>query len=117
VWLHGPTVTAMHPIGGRQVGWEAVKSSFEQVAGMAEDGRVELKDQVVQVVGDMAYEAGVEKGTFKLAGKPVAIEQRVTNIYQRHGGAWKIVHHHTDISKAMLDVLNKAAPQPAHARK
>lgn len=27
-WSHSPEVTAMHPIDGREVGWEAVKASF-----------------------------------------------------------------------------------------
>jgi len=27
IWSHGAAVTAMHPIGGRQVGWDAVRAS------------------------------------------------------------------------------------------
>jgi hypothetical protein len=26
IWSHSATVTTMHPIGGREVGWDAVKS-------------------------------------------------------------------------------------------
>ena len=38
---------------------------------------------------------------------PVAGECRVTNIYRRESGAWKIVHHHTDIAQAMINVLSQ----------
>lgn len=107
VWSHGRSVTAMHPIGGRQVGWDAVRSSFEKVAQLASGGSVELKDQLMQVAGDLAYELGVEQGEIKLAGHRVSVEHRVTNIYQRQAGAWKMIHHHTDVSPAMLDVLSK----------
>jgi ketosteroid isomerase-like protein len=107
IWSHDKTATAMHPIGGRDVGWTAVKNSFEQVAGLATDGKVELKDQLIHVVGDVAYELGIEIGQIKLAGNQVNIEHRVTNIYQRKDGAWKMIHHHGDISPAMLEVLNK----------
>ena len=107
IWSHSAAVTTMHPIGGRQVGWDAVRASFEQVARLAMDGKVDLRDQLIQVAGDVAYELGVEHGQFKLGGKPVKIEHRVTNIYQREGGAWKMTHHHTDTSAAMLDVLGK----------
>ncbi len=31
-WLQDENATAMHPIGGREVGWPAVKKSFEQFA-------------------------------------------------------------------------------------
>jgi hypothetical protein len=34
-WSHSAAVTTMHPIGGRQVGWDAVRGSFEQVAQLA----------------------------------------------------------------------------------
>lgn len=53
----------------------------------------------------MAYEVGIEYGTFRLAGRAIAAECRVTNVYRREGGAWKIVHHHTDVSPAMVDAL------------
>jgi ketosteroid isomerase-like protein len=53
----------------------------------------------------MAYEVGVETGTLTLAGLTATIEHRVTNIYRREAGTWRVVHHHTDGSPAMQDVL------------
>ena len=55
----------------------------------------------------MACEVGVETGTLTLAGLTATIEQRVTNIYRREAGGWRVVHHHTDVSPAMLDVLSR----------
>lgn len=107
IWSHSEEVTAMHPIGGRQVGWNAVRRSFEQLARLASDGKVELRDQLIRVVGDVAFEAGIEYGRLTLAGERVTIEHRVTNIYQREGGTWKITHHHTDTSPGMLDVIGR----------
>ncbi len=107
IWSHSAAVTAMHPIGGREIGWDAVSTSFKKVAEQASEGRIELKDQFIRVAGDVACETGIEHGQLKLAGQQVTIEHRVTNIYQREAGAWKIVHHHTDISPAMLDVLSR----------
>ncbi len=113
VWSHSAPVTAMHPIGGRQVGWDEVRTSFEQVAQLASDGKVELRGQHIHVVGDVAYEVGVEHGQLILAGQPATIEHRVTNIYRREAGAWKIIHHHTDTSPGMLEVLSRLQPRPA----
>jgi len=107
IWSHSAAVTTMHPIGGREVGWDKVRQSWEQVAQLASDGRVNLKDQLIQVAGDVAYELGVEHGQAKLAGQQVTLEHRVTNIYRREAGAWKIVHHHTDVSPAMVDVISR----------
>lgn len=107
IWSHSAAVTTMHPIGGREVGWDKVRESWEQVAKLASDGKGELKDQLIQVVGDVAYEVGTEQGQAKLGGQQVSIEHRVTNIYRREAGTWKVVHHHTDVSPAMLDVLSR----------
>ena len=106
-WSHGPGVTALHPIDGRETGWEAVKASFERFAQIATDGNIDLKDQLIRVEGDVAYELGVEQGECKLGGHPVDIKHRVTNIYRREGGGWRMIHHHSDTSPAMLDVLAK----------
>jgi ketosteroid isomerase-like protein len=107
----------MHPVGGRQVGWDAVRESFERVAQLASGGKVELKDQLIHVVGDVAYEAGVEHGQVKLASQSVTIDHRVTNIYQRVAGAWKIAHHHTDTSPEMMDAISRLQERPLKAVK
>lgn len=105
VWSHCTGATALHPIGGRDVGWDKIGSSFDNVAGIASGGEIRLKDQLIQVNGDLAYEVGTEEGTLTLGGLKAPIEHRVTNIYRREPGGWKVVHHHTDASPAMMDVL------------
>ena len=99
IWSHTENVTTMHPVGGREVGWDKVRGSWEQVAKIVSGGQIKLEDQFVQIIGDVAYELGVERGHYTLAGEPVAADYRVTNIYRRESGAWKIVHHHADIQK------------------
>jgi ketosteroid isomerase-like protein len=107
IWSHGSTVTTMHPIGGRQVGWNEVRESWEQVARVSSDGKVQLEDQLIRVAGDIAYEVGVEDAEFKLGGEKVTGQIRVTNIYTREAGEWKITHHHTDLAPAMVEILNR----------
>jgi ketosteroid isomerase-like protein len=108
IWSHGAAVTAMHPIGGRQVGWDEVRNSFQQVAAIASGGRIRLEDQMIQVTGDLAFELGFERGQATFSGKQLTLDQRVTNVYRREAGKWTIVHHHTDVSPAMIDVVKRA---------
>ena len=107
IWSHSATVTTMHPIGGREVGWDQVRGSWEQLAQLATQGQVRLSDQFIQVAGDVAYELGVEHPQLTLGGQPATGDIRVTNIYRRESGAWKIVHHHTDAAQSMIDVLSR----------
>ena len=114
-WAHGGDVTAMHPIGERNEGWEQVRSAFDQVGSLASGGQVRLTDQLIRVGTDLAYEVGVEEGDLTLGGERVPIRHRVTNIYRREGGDWKMVHHHADVSPAMNDLLSR--PNPHHSRR
>jgi len=105
VWSHSSAVSTMHPIGGCEVGWEQVKEPWKSVSSLAATGEVRVERRQLEVVGDLAYEVGTEVGSMVLDGRKIAIDHRVTNIYRRESGSWKIVHHHTDLSPAMLDVL------------
>jgi len=108
IWSHESHVTTMHPIGGREVGWDSVWESWVNVAKIATDGQVALNDRIIEITGEVAYELGVEEGHFRLDGEPLQISSRVTNIYRREAGGWKIVHHHTDVAPAMLEALGRA---------
>jgi uncharacterized protein (TIGR02246 family) len=110
IWSQSADATTMHPIGGRQVGWNQVRDSWQQVAEIASEGRVTLGDQLIRVVGDAAYELGTEHVVMTLAGRSLRAEVRVTNIYRREGGAWRIVHHHADASQDMQGVRQAGLP-------
>jgi ketosteroid isomerase-like protein len=108
VWSHGPDVTAMHPLGGRETGWEEVRASWEQVAQAFSDGQVSLDGLVVVPLSDdVAYTLSTENGQARLGDETIAIDWRVTNIYRREEGEWKMVHHHTDVSPALVEVLER----------
>ena len=111
IWYSDTNVTTMHPVGGRQVGSNEVLNSWKDIAELSEDGEVNLNDQLIRTDGDLAYELGREQVKVTLAGKTVSSEVRVTNIYRRKEGSWKIVHHHTDTDKAMQEALKQTAVQ------
>ena len=106
VWSHGSDVTALHPLGGRETGWREVRASWEQVAEGFSDGHVSIEDLVIVPLSDeVAYTLGTEQGQATLGDERVGIDWRVTNIYRREEGEWKMVHHHTDVSPALVEVL------------
>jgi len=108
VWSHGSDVSVMHPFGERALGWEEVRASWEQATQAFSDGQAALDDLVVvPIADDAAYTLGTEPGQAKLGGESVRIDWRVTNIYCREGGGWKVVHHHTDLSPAVVDALER----------
>ena len=53
------------------------------------------------VSGDLAYTVGYEHSAVSIDGAPVEpYSLRVTHVYRREDGAWKIVHRHGDAPPA-----------------
>jgi ketosteroid isomerase-like protein len=47
--------------------------------------------------GDLAYTVGYEHASFSMDGVPLApFTLRVTHVYRRENGEWKIIHRHAD---------------------
>ena len=109
VWAHDATVSTMHPLGGRQVGWDAVRGSWEGAAQAFEGGGVEVSDLEVCVLGDAAaYTTGNEDVDVTVGGTSLHFVIRATNVFRRADGEWKIVHHHTDLDRSLQEALGLA---------
>lgn len=48
------------------------------------------------VIGDMAYTVCLEHTSASVDGKPVSYTLRVTQVYRREDGAWRVAHRHGD---------------------
>jgi ketosteroid isomerase-like protein len=98
LWSRPDPVTLFGAIGMSEAGWDKLGEIFPWVAARfsnVSDFRFEV--EVVQVSGDMAYTLGFERFNGSIAGRPVEpVTVRVTHIYRREDGEWKIVHRHGD---------------------
>jgi ketosteroid isomerase-like protein len=52
--------------------------------------------QAYDVVGDMAYTAGLEHISNSFDGQPRSFTLRATQVYRRERGDWKVAHRHAD---------------------
>ena len=79
-------------------GWDEVSGIFRSIASRwsdCTDQRVEIL--AAGVSGDLAYTVELEHTSVSLDGAPVdPYTLRVTQIYRREDGQWKIVHRHGD---------------------
>lgn len=103
VWSHEPDVSQLGPFGERIVGWEAVGAEWKHEASLKLGGKV-VGENVQTVAGVcMGYTVTEEVGQNMSAdGKPVEVRFRATNVFRKERGGWKMVHHHTDISEALV---------------
>lgn len=91
-WAEDEDIVCVHPGGPRLVGYDAVRTSWEQI--FAGDGRLSFRlDQVVALdtVG-LAMQSAIEHVSASEGGvSGIAI---ATNIFLRTPSGWRIVCHH-----------------------
>ena len=52
--------------------------------------------QACDVVGDLAYTAGLEHTSALVDGEPRSYTLRATQVYRREAGEWRVAHRHAD---------------------
>ncbi|MCZ4095611.1 nuclear transport factor 2 family protein [Streptomyces sp. So13.3] len=52
--------------------------------------------QAYDVLGDMAYTAGLEHTSASVDGQPRTYTLRATQVYRREDGEWRVAHRHGD---------------------
>lgn len=98
VWSHADDVTFMGPNGKFLVGWEQTLKDWEEQAAMKLGGNVIPADMRVTVGRDIAFTHNYEKGENTNArGETQKVSIRVTNVFRKEGGKWKMIGHHTDL--------------------
>lgn len=97
VWSHKDDVTYMGPSGGILVGWEEVRNSWEEQAGLKLGGKVEPVDMIVIVGNKIGITVNYERGTNYINGKQKTVNIRATNVFRLENGKWKMISHHTDV--------------------
>jgi len=79
-------------------GWPQVRRIFRSIASRwsdSTDQRVEIL--AAGVSGDLAYTVELEHTSVSVDGVPVdPYTLRVTQVYRREGGEWKVIHRHGD---------------------
>jgi ketosteroid isomerase-like protein len=104
-WHHTDAVTSRHPSGDWANGWQEVWALWAGFVGFgrADRGGSRVLSRGVHVYGDVAYTTVVFVCAPAFGGDTL----NCTNILQRLDGAWKVIHHHADVSPSMGAALEK----------
>jgi ketosteroid isomerase-like protein len=79
------------------VGQEALRDLFRNLADTFSNCTSHVYEIVAaDVVGDIAFTAGYERTQASINGEPRRYVLRVTQVYRREDGNWKVAHRHAD---------------------
>jgi len=96
-WSHNDPVTLFGALLMKS-GWSEVGSAFEFLASRFSNGTAYEYEVIgAGASGDLGYIVGYEHTTASVGGAaPEAYDLRVTTVFRRENGQWKIVHRHAD---------------------
>lgn len=96
-WSHEDPVTLFGALLTKY-GWSEVAPAFEFLASRLSNGTAYEYEVIgAGASGDLAYIAGYEHTMASVGGaEPEAYNLRVTTVFRREDGEWKIVHRHAD---------------------
>jgi ketosteroid isomerase-like protein len=92
-------VTLANPFGPPVRGWKDVSATLDRAAGNFRDGEVVGFENVSTGIGsDLAYTVEIESYRARVGGADefARVAVRVTTIFRREEGMWKVVHRHAD---------------------
>jgi ketosteroid isomerase-like protein len=94
VWSQGTDSLCIHPGRNALKGWDAVRSSWEKIFLNTRYLEIETNILKIEVMGDLAYVVLVETVLQVANGRQIRAESIATNIFERLGQKWYLVHHH-----------------------
>ena len=91
--------TLANPFGPPARGWSEVSSTLDRAAANYRDGEAVGVENVSAIVGeDLAYTVEIESYRARVgrAEEVVPVSVRVTTVFGREDGVWKVLHRHAD---------------------
>lgn len=92
-------VTLANPIGPLVRGWSEVEKTMDRAISQLSEGEPNQFEIIsMHAEDDLAYVAENERGRMKVGGSDQmsSVALRVTTIFRREDGQWKVVHRHAD---------------------
>jgi ketosteroid isomerase-like protein len=92
--------TFFGPGGGHASGTGRVAGDYRDGAGhFAPGGDSQLEVLQAHESGDLAFWVGLQHARVRVKGKPdpVAMDLRITEVFRREEGGWRLVHRHADM--------------------
>lgn len=115
LYSHTADATSFYGWGGYENGWDAVGKRWDWAGQQFQGGSVAYENVTTVVTPEMFYLADIE--TFsnqRMAGVagPTGWSNRVTHIFRREAGDWRLLHRHGNRLEGQYEPKTKLIPSP-----
>jgi ketosteroid isomerase-like protein len=98
---HGDDATVLGAFGGYEKGWNEVGPRYDWASSQFKAGGARIKVEYLNtgVSGDLAFTVAIERQEEVRLGNqenPAPRALRVTQVFRKENGAWKLLHRHAD---------------------
>lgn len=97
LYSHSADATSFYGWGGYEKGWDGVSARWDWAAEQFQGGTVSYQNVSTVVTAELFYVTEIE--TYKMRamaglGGPTGWTNRVTHIFRREAGEWRLIHRH-----------------------
>lgn len=97
LYSHSADATSFYGWGGWEKGWDAVSARWDWAGQQFKGGTVSYQNVTTVVAPELFYTTDIE--TFRMnamdgMGRPTGWSNRVTHIFRREDGDWRLIHRH-----------------------
>ena len=110
LYSHSGDVTSFFGWGGYERGWDAVERRWDWAGRQFKGGSVSHQNITTVVSQDMFFMTDVETYTNQRIADVEGITEwsnRVTHIFRREEGEWRLVHRHANRLEAQYEPLRR----------
>ncbi|MFM6188838.1 nuclear transport factor 2 family protein [Planktothrix sp.] len=94
LWSKGTASVCIHPGRKAVKGWEAIRTSWEQIFKATQYLEIETQIISTEINGDLAYVILTENVMQIVGRRRLQATSMATNIYSRMANQWYLIHHH-----------------------
>ena len=97
LYSHSGEATSFYGWGGWEKGWDAVSTRWDWAGQQFRGGTVSYQNVTTVIAPELFYTTDIE--TFRMnamdgMGQPTGWSNRVTHIFRREDGDWRLIHRH-----------------------
>jgi ketosteroid isomerase-like protein len=94
VWSKGIGCLCIHPGRDALKGWMAIRDAWERIFQNTSYLEIDMDILTVDVSGDLSYVVLIENVLQISNGQRLEAQSMATNLFERMGDRWYLMHHH-----------------------